>query len=146
MLQDDIKKARIEAMKAKDKTTLNVLSVVLNKIMLATIDKREKGDTLTDADVVGILQKTVKELGDEREGFMKADRPEKVAELDAQIATVNGFLPKMMSAEEIAAVIMTLEDKTLEDKSVPAVMRYFKAEYAGKCEMRTVSEVLKNVK
>ena len=130
MLQDDIKKARIEAMKAKDKTTLNVLSVVLNKIMLATIDKREKGDTLTDADVVGILQKTVKELGDEREGFMKADRPEKVAELDAQIATVNGFLPKMMSAEEIAAVIMTLEDK-----SVPAVMRYFKAEYAGKCEM-----------
>lgn len=141
MLQDDIKKARIEAMKAKDKTTLNVLSVVLNKIMLATIDKREKGDTLTDADVVGILQKTVKELGDEREGFVKADRPEKVAELDAQIATVNGFLPKMMSAEEIAAVIMTLEDK-----SVPAVMRYFKAEYAGKCEMRTVSEVLKNIK
>ena len=141
MLQDDIKKARIEAMKAKDKTTLNVLSVVLNKIMLATIDKREKGDTLTDADVVGILQKTVKELGDEREGFTKADRPEKVAELDAQIATVNGFLPKMMSAEEIAAVIMTLEDK-----SVPAVMRYFKAEYAGKCEMRTVSEVLKNIK
>ena len=141
MLQDDIKKARIEAMKAKDKTTLNVLSVVLNKIMLATINKREKGDTLTDADVVGILQKTVKELGDEREGFMKADRPEKVAELDAQIATVNGFLPKMMSAEEIAAVIMTLEDK-----SVPAVMRYFKAEYAGKCEMRTVSEVLKNIK
>ncbi len=141
MLQDDIKKARIEAMKAKDKTTLNVLSVVLNKIMLATIEKREKGETLTDADVVGILQKTVKELGDEREGFVKADRPEKVAELDAQIATVNGFLPKMMSAEEIAAVIMTLEDK-----SVPAVMRYFKAEYAGKCEMRTVSEVLKNLK
>ena len=141
MLQDDIKKARIEAMKAKDKTTLNVLSVVLNKIMLATIDKREKGETLTDADVVGILQKTVKELGDEREGFVKADRPEKVAELDAQIVAVNGFLPKMMSAEEIAAVIMTLEDK-----SVPAVMRYFKAEYAGKCEMRTVSEVLKTVK
>lgn len=141
MLQDDIKKARIEAMKAKDKTTLNVLSVVLNKIMLATIDKREKGETLTDADVVGILQKTVKELGDEREGFVKADRPEKVAELDAQIVAVNGFLPKMMSAEEIAAVIMTLEDK-----SVPAVMRYFKAEYAGKCEMRTVSEVLKNIK
>lgn len=141
MLQDDIKKARIEAMKAKDKTTLNVLSVVLNKIMLATIEKREKGETLADADVVGILQKTVKELGDEREGFVKADRPEKVAELDAQIATVNGFLPKMMSAEEIAAVIMTLEDK-----SVPAVMRYFKAEYAGKCEMRTVSEVLKNIK
>lgn len=141
MLQDDIKKARIEAMKAKDKATLNVLSVVLNKIMLATIEKREKGETLTDADVVGILQKTVKELGDEREGFVKADRPEKVAELDAQIATVNGFLPKMISAEEIAAVIMTLEDK-----SVPAVMRYFKAEYAGKCEMRTVSEVLKNIK
>lgn len=141
MLQDDIKKARIEAMKAKDKTTLNVLSVVLNKIMLATIDKREKGENLTDADVVGILQKTVKELGDEREGFLKADRPEKVAELDRQISVVNGFLPKMMSAEEIAAVIMTLEDK-----SVPAVMRYFKAEYAGKCEMRTVSEVLKTVK
>lgn len=140
MLQDDIKKARIEAMKAKDKTTLNVLSVVLNKIMLATIEKREKGSALTDTDVVAILQKTVKELGDERDGFVKAERPEKVAELDAQIAAVNGFLPKMMSADEIKAVILTLEDK-----SVPAVMRYFKSEYAGKCEMRTVSEVLKTL-
>lgn len=140
MLQDDIKKARIEAMKAKDKTTLNVLSVVLNKIMLATIEKREKGSALTDTDVVAILQKTVKELGDERDGFVKAERPEKVAELDAQIAAVNGFLPKMMSADEIKAVILTLEDK-----SVPAVMRYFKSEYAGKCEMRTVNEVLKTL-
>ena len=49
-------------------------------------------------------------------------------------------MPKMMDADEIAKVIAGLEDK-----SVPSVMRYFKAEYAGKCDMRTVSEVLKKV-
>ena len=47
-------------------------------------------------------------------------------------------MPKMLSEEEISAVI-----SGLDDKSVPAVMRYFKSEYAGKCDMRTVSEVLK---
>ena len=138
MLKDDIKNARIQAMKAHDKTVSGVLSVVLNKIMLAEIELRAKGAELKDTDVIQVLQKCEKELLDERAGFEKAGRVEKTEDLDKQIAAVKVFMPKMMDEKEISEVI-----STLEDKSVPAVMRYFKAEYAGKCDMRLVSEVLK---
>ena len=138
MLKDEIKSARIAAMKNHDKNASGVLSVVLNKIMLAEIELRAKGEELKDSDVVAVLQKSEKELLDERGGFEKAGRAEKVDDLDKQIAAVRAFMPKMMSAEEISAVIASLPDK-----SVPAVMRHFKAEYAGKCDMRLVNEVLK---
>lgn len=138
MLRDEIKSARIAAMKAHDKSVSGVLSVVLNKIMLAEIEIRAKGGELKDADVVQVLQKSEKELLDERAGFEKAGRADRVEDLNRQIDAVKSFLPKMLSEEEIAAVI-----SGLQDRSVPAVMRHFKSEYAGKCDMRTVSEVLK---
>ncbi len=140
MLRDEIKNARIAAMKAHDKSVSGVLSVVLNKIMLAEIEIRAKGGELKDSDVVAVLQKSEKELIDERAGFEKAGRQDRVDDLDRQLEAVKSFMPKMMDADEIAKVIAGLEDK-----SVPSVMRYFKAEYAGKCDMRTVSEVLKKV-
>lgn len=140
MLDEEIKKARIQAMKERNRSASDVLSVVMNKVMLAKIDKREKGQELTDADVISILQKTEKELYDERDSFEKAGRPEKVAELDAQIEAVKKFIPAMMSEEEIKAVI-----EGLPDKSIGAVMKHFKTNYAGKCDMKTVGDVFKRI-
>ena len=140
MLDEEIKKARRQAMKDRDRSSSDVLSVVMNKIMLAKIDKREKGQELTDADVVSILQKTEKELYDEKESFEKAGRPEKVAELDVQISAVKKFIPAMMSEEEIKEIIMALPDK-----SIGSVMKHFKTNYAGKCDMKLVGDVFKRI-
>ena len=140
MLDEEIKKARIQAMKDRDRSSSDVLSVVMNKIMLAKIDRREKGQELTDADVVSILQKTEKELYDEKESFEKAGRPEKVAELDVQISAVKKFIPAMMSEEEIKDIIMALPDK-----SIGSVMKHFKTNYAGKCDMKLVGDVFKRI-
>ncbi|MEG1535499.1 MAG: GatB/YqeY domain-containing protein [Clostridia bacterium] len=140
MLNDELKKVRIQAMKDKDKAVLDILSVVLNKTMLANIEKRKDGAELVDADVVAILQKTEKELFDEKASFEKANRPESVANLEKQIATVQSFMPQMMSEEQIKAVILALPERTL-----PIVMKTFKAEYAGKCDMRLVGEVFKKL-
>lgn len=140
MLDEEIKKARIQAMKERNRSASDVLSVVMNKIMLAKIDKREKGQELTDADVIAILQKTEKELYDERDSFEKAGRSEKTAELDEQIAAVKAFIPAMMSEEEIKEIIMSLPDK-----SIGAVMKHFKTNYAGKCDMKTVGDVFKRI-
>ena len=140
MLDEEIKKARIQAMKDRDRSSSDVLSIVMNKIMLAKIDKREKEQELTDADVVSILQKTEKELYDEKESFEKAGRPEKVAELDVQISAVKKFIPAMMSEEEIKEIIMALPDK-----SIGSVMKHFKTNYAGKCDMKLVGDVFKRI-
>ena len=137
---EDFKKVKIEAMKARDKDAVDALNAVINKLMLAGIEKKAAGEGMTDADVTRILQKTVNELTEEREGFVKAGREETVKSLDRQLETVQKYLPKMLSDEEIRAII-----NGLEDKSTPSVMKYFKANYAGKVDMRAVGNVLKGM-
>ncbi|MDD3946292.1 MAG: GatB/YqeY domain-containing protein [Clostridia bacterium] len=140
MTLNDLKKEKIAAMKRRDTDAVNALNVVINKLMLLTIEKREKGDALDEADVLTVLKKTEKELLEERLAFEKAGRTETVASLDKQLETVRKYLPQMMSAEEIKEIILSLENKSL-----PSVMKHFKAEYAGKVDMKTVSEVLKSL-
>lgn len=140
MLYQQLKEANINALKTHNTVQRSVLSVVLNKIKLAEIDKRAQNAELTDADVVAVLQKSIKELTEEKEAFQKAGRAENVATLSEQMEFLNGFLPQMMSAEEIKAEILSLTDK-----SVPSVMKHFKANFAGKCDMREVQSVLKTL-
>ena len=140
MIIEEIKKANLEAMKQRDAVSRSIYSVVLNKIKLEEIRKRENGQELVDADVVAILQKAIKELNEEKENYQKANNAEAAENSAKQIELVSQFLPKMMSKEEIKEVIMALEDK-----SIPFVMKHFKANYNGKCDMRLVQEVLKEI-
>lgn len=136
----EFKKEKIVAMKEKNADKVAALNNVISKLMLVEIELRAAGKEMTDADVVKVLQKVDKELTEERDGFIKANRPEKVDELTRYIAIIADYLPKLMSADEIKAVILALDDK-----SVPSVMKHFKTEYAGKCDMKTVNEVLRTL-
>ena len=49
-------------------------------------------------------------------------------------------MPKLMSEDEIKAEILKLDDK-----SVPSVMKHFKANFLGKVDMKLVGEVLKRL-
>jgi uncharacterized protein len=139
MILDDIKKANIEALKAKNSNARAVYGVVMTKAMLETVKKREKNEALTDADMVAILQKTIKELTDEQESFKKIGNAEQANLIEEQKRAISKFLPQLMSEEEIEKVI-----SSLEDKSIPSVMKHFKQNYAGKVDMGKVSSVLKS--
>ena len=138
MILDEIKKANVQAMKDKDQNARAIYGVVMTKAMLETVKKREKNEELTDADMVQILQKTIKELNDEEESFRKANNTAEVIKIEAQKELVEKFLPAMMTEEEIYKVI-----EAQPDKSIPTIMKLFKAEYAGKVEMAKVQQVLK---
>jgi len=140
MIVDEIKKANIEAMKNKDAVARSLYSVLLNKIKLEEIKKRESGQALSDGDVANILQKMVKELTEEKESYEKAGREETANDLKKQLAIVDKFMPKMLTADEIKNIILSLEDR-----SIPFVMKYFKTNYNGACDMRQVQEVLKSL-
>lgn len=141
MFLEDFKKVKIGAMKNHDKTTVDTMNIVINKLMLLTIEKRKDGVEILEADVVKVLKKTESELIEERDAFEKAGRSEEVSKLDAQIECVKQYLPELMSKEKIAEII-----GELDDKSVPAVMKHFKVNFAGKCDMKDVNEVLRNLK
>ncbi len=138
MLYQDIKKANLEALKNKDSNARAIYSVLINKCMLLEISKKEKQEELVDADVVSLIQKTLKELEDESGNFEKVGNASKVEQLKAQMECIKLFLPKMLSEDEVKTII-----ESLEDKSIPSVMRHFKADYAGKCDMSMVSKLAK---
>ncbi len=140
MLIDEIKKANMQALKDKDKATRAALSTVINKYMLLNVENKAKGKETTDADVISILQKSIKELEEEKNMFVKAARQDKIDEMNIQINAVKKYLPEMMSEDEIRKII-----SGLEDKSVKSVMAYFKENYAGKVEMAKVSQVLRSL-
>ena len=140
MLYEQIKKANIQAMKDKDNVARSFYSVLLNKIMLENIKKREKGAEVDDSDIANILQKTVKELDEEKENYQKVGNSEEVANITRQIELAKSYLPKQLSLQEIKDIILSLEDT-----SIPSVMKHFKANYNGKCDMKQLQEVLKSL-
>lgn len=139
MLYDDIKKANIQAMKDKDSVARSFYSVLLNKIMLENINKREKGGQIEDSDIFVIVQKTIKELEEEKENYKKVNNEEEVKTIERQIEIAKTYLPKQLDRDQIAEII-----SKLDDKSIPTVMKYFKQNYNGQCDMKLVQEVLKS--
>lgn len=138
MLIDEIKKANVEAMKNKDANLRSIYSVLINKHLQATINARTSGQEVTDEDLIKIIQKTIKELDEEAENYRKVNHTEEVEKIESQKKAIEKYLPKMLSDEEIYNII-----NTLEDKSVPSVMRHFKSNYNAVCDMKKVNEILR---
>ena len=140
MIIEELKKQNIEAMKAKDTTKRGIYSIVLNKISVAEIENRTTGKTLTDEDVVKIIQKTIKELIEEADGYTKVGNTEAVERITQQKQVLEHYLPKMLTEEEIKNIIVGLEDK-----SIPSIMRHFKENYGSSADLGLVGKIAKTI-
>ena len=139
MLIEQLQKANIAAMKEHDNNKRAVLSVVISSYKALSIDLRASNKEITDNDLIRIIQKTIKELDDEKSCNLSAGRQERAEEIEIQKQTISKFLPKMLSNDEIKQII-----SSLEDKSIPAVMKYFKANYDGQVDMGLVNKIARN--
>lgn len=140
MLIDTIKKENMLALKNKDENKRAVLSVIINKYMIAGYEAKAKGKELSDDDLLKIISKQVKELEEEKDSYVKVNREDSVKKIEEQINVISSYLPKLLSEEEIKSIILSLEDK-----SIPSVMKYFKTNYANKVDMGVVNKVLKSL-
>lgn len=141
MLFEDLKKAQMDALKEKNTLKRSILQIVTGKAMLVKIAKREKNEELTDQDVLQVIAKVIKELEEEKLGFEKAGRTEKVEELTSQQKLLEEYLPRQLTEEEIKTEI-----EKLEDKSMPNIMKHFKINFAGKCDMKLVNQIANQYK
>lgn len=141
MLIDELKKAQMEALKTKDTLKRSVLQIVTGKVKLAEIEKRSKNESLTDDDVLLVINKVIKELDEEILAFKNANRLEKVEELTKQKQILEAYLPAKLTEEEIKEII-----NSLEDKSMPNIMKHFKQNYLGKCDMKLVNKLANECK
>ncbi len=140
MLIDEIKKAKMTAMKEKDNAARAIYDIVVNKYLLLSISKREEGKEVTDTDMVQIIVKTLKELADEKDGYVKTGRTESVEAISHQEDVLKKYLPTMLSEAEIRAEI-----QKLPDQSLPTIMKHFKVNFQGKVDMALVSKIAKSI-
>ena len=141
MLIEELKKAQMEALKTKDTLKRSVLQIVTGKVKLAEIEKRTKNESINDDDVILVINKVIKELDEEILAFKNANRIEKVEELSKQKEILEAYLPAKLTEEEIKEII-----NALEDKSMPNIMKHFKQNYLGKCDMKLVNKLANECK
>lgn len=140
MIIDEIKKANVEAMKAHDNIARGVLSIVMTKYKLQEVELKAQNKEIGDSDLLSIIQKTLKELSDEKEGYKQVNNLERVNDLTRQESVLNAYLPKQLSEQEIRDEIAKLEDK-----SIPSIMKYFKTNFAGKVDMSLVNKLAREL-
>jgi uncharacterized protein len=100
--KQEIQSAMTAAMKAKDAPRLQAIRGAWNAIRKKEIDTRVD---LTDADVEKTLLTLLKQSQESLDQAKAANRPETVAEVEAEMSVWKEFLPKPLSAEELAVVV-----------------------------------------
>ena len=146
MLRDDINKALTEAMKARNERAVSTLRMVNATLKNADIEARGQGKPpLGDAEVVGVLQKMIKQRQESVELYQKGGRADLVKQEQDEIAIISGYLPKQMSDAEMAAAIDAAIKETgaAGMKDMGKVIGALRAKYAGQMDMAKASALVK---
>jgi len=146
MLRDAINTAVKEAMKAKNERALSTLRMVNSTIKNADIDARGQGKPpLSDADLLSLLQKMIKQRQESVELYDKGGRAELAAQEREEIAIISAYLPKQMSDDEVKAAVAAIisETNAAGIKDMGKVIGALKAKYAGQMDFAKASGVVK---
>ena len=141
-ISNDIK----EAMKAKDKVKLETLRNI-KKVFLEAKTAPGANDTLTDDAALKIMQKLTKQ-GKDSAALYEAQGRADLAEAElAQVAVIETYLPKQMSAEELEAALKEIiaEVGAEGPKDMGKVMGTATKKLAGLAEGRTISAKVKEL-
>ncbi len=137
-----------ESMKSRDELRLSTLRMVLSDIRKKDIDAEIAGKPLMDdAAVMSSLLTMVKQRRESAASFTQAERPELAQKELAEIAIIEGFLPKQLdqtaAQEKIKSIIV--EIGAAGPKDMGRVMTEVKSRLAGQVDMSQVSGWVKSL-
>ena len=142
MLIDKILTDLKQAMLAKDVVRLGTLRLLKSAIEYHKIEKKQ--ESLTDADVSGVIKKQIKQRQDSIDGFTKGGRTDLVEKEAAELAILKGYLPEELSPAQVETlvkeVIAELGATTRTDMG--KVMKAVQAKTAGRADNRQVSQIV----
>ena len=141
-ISNDIK----EAMKAKDKVRLETLRNI-KKVFLEAKTAPGANDTLTDDAAMKIMQKLVKQGKDSATLYNEQGRADLAEAELAQVAVIETYLPKQMSAEELEAALKAIiaEVGAEGPKDMGKVMGTATKKLAGLADGRAISAKVKEL-
>ena len=127
---------KMAALKEKNTVKNKVITMLMSGM---TYKKKELGRDLTEQECLDVI---AKELKQEKEALeMSAGREDKVAELQEEIAILESYLPKQMSADEVAAAVADIIAKagletTVKNKGM--IMKTVMGELKGKADGKVI--------
>ena len=145
MLREKISDGTKTAMKSGDKLRLSTLRLVSAAIKNAEIEARTSAKALTDDDLLGLLQKMIKQRQESVELYDKGGRKELADQERGEIAIIQEFLPQQLGEAEAKAAIAEVIKKegATGVKDMGKVMAALKAAYAGKMDFGKASALVK---
>jgi uncharacterized protein YqeY len=147
VLREKINDGVKDAMKSGDKLRLSTLRLVNAAIKNADIEARTASKALTDDDLLGLLQKMIKQRQESVELYDKGGRKELADQERGEIEIIKGFLPQQMSEAEAKAAIAEVikQEGASSVKDMGKVMAALKAAYAGKMDFGKASGLVREL-
>lgn len=130
------------AMRARDSARLGAIRLLLAAMKQREVDERI---LLTDSDIVAIIDKMIKQRRDSITQFEAGKREDLAAGERFEIEVLSAYMPKALSAEEIAAAI----DRAIAQTGAQGmagmgkVMALLKPQLAGRADLTQVSALVK---
>jgi uncharacterized protein len=130
------------AMRAKDAARLSAVRLLLAAMKQKEVDERV---ALTDADVLGIIDKMVKQRRESIAQYEKAARQDLADQEKFEIGVLSAYLPQQLGEAEVAQAVAAAvaESGAAGVKDMGKVMALLKPRLAGRADMGKVSGLVK---
>lgn len=146
-MRDRITAALKDAMRAKDQTRLSTLRLMSAALKDQDIAKRseEGADALSDAEIIALLSKMVKQREDSAKAYEEAGRMELAEQERNEQGVIREFMPRPLSDAEVEAAVAEAIKSTGANsiRDMGKVMGTLKANHAGRMDFGTAGSLVK---
>jgi hypothetical protein len=141
-LKQQINEDMKSAMRAKETARLGAIRLLLAAMKQREVDERIE---LTDADVVAIIEKMLKQRRDSISQYKAANRQDLVDVEEFEVTVLQTYMPQQLSEAEIASAIAEAIAATgaAGPQDMGKVMGVVKPKLAGRADMGKVSGLIK---
>jgi uncharacterized protein YqeY len=141
-LADKIQADLKDAMRSKNAPRLSTLRLLKSAIEYHKIEKKQ--EQLTDADVMAVIRKQVKQRQDSIEGFEKGGRRDLVEKEQAELTVLRSYLPEELTSLQVEEIVKaTVAEVGATTKAdMGKVMKAVQAKIAGRADNRLISQTV----
>jgi hypothetical protein len=133
------------AMKAGDRATVDALRLINAALKDKDIEARGAGKTLSEDDILALLQKMIKSRQESLDIYEKAGRQDLADKEKSEIAVISAYLPQQLSEAEVAEAVKAAiaEAGATSIKDMGKVVAALKAKYTGRMDFAKASAAVK---
>ena len=145
-LEKQIQADMVAAMKARETVRLAALRGIKAAILLAKTSEGGSGD-VTDADIIKIIQKLVKQRKESAAIYSEQNRPELAGNELAEAAAMEVYLPKQLSEDEVREILKGIiaEVGASKPSAMGKVMGTATKRLAGQADGKLISAIVKSL-